>query len=257
MKKFVVLLLVFIICCTASAQQISFHGRVIDGINFMPIEGANIYNSSTKKFVFSNEEGYFSINCKINDTIILSRSIYRQVIVVMDENLISKKQEDFFLYYKAVLLREVNVISLNPTYEGFKRDLAKIEIPEIYKTISGTEITEQDKANAEYNKGPNVLRNTAIAHPISFLYETFSRKCKMKRLYNEMVQYEDRLDELPLKYNKQIVKDITNLPDEEILDFMMYCHFSYYDLVRWTPTQVINAIQDKYINYEYQKVKKN
>ncbi|MCQ2270886.1 MAG: carboxypeptidase-like regulatory domain-containing protein [Bacteroidales bacterium] len=257
MKKLIALLLLFMLSYGAFSQQIAFHGRVIDGINFMPIDGANIYNSSTKKFVFSDKDGYFTINCKKNDTIILSRSIYRQVIVVMDDILINKKQEDFFLYYKAVLLREVSVISLNPTYEGFKRDLAKIEIPEIYKTISGTEITEQDKANAEYNKGPNVFRNTPIAHPISFLYETFSRKCKMKRLYNEMVQYEDRLDEVPLKYNKQIVKDITNLPDDEILNFMMYCHFSYYDLVRWSPTQVINAIQDKYINYEYQKIKKN
>jgi hypothetical protein len=36
---------------------------------------------------------------------------------------------------------------------------------------------------------------------------------------------------------------------------MMYCHFSYYDLIRWTPMQIINAIKDKYINYEYEKMK--
>ena len=177
------------------------------------------------------------------------------MIVVLDEELIRKKREDFLLYYKAILLKEVSVISLNPTYEGFKRDLAKIEIPEIYQKIPGVEVTEQDIANAEYGKGPNVFRNTAVAHPISFLYETFSKKAKMKRLYNEMVMYEDRIDELPLKYNKEIVKDLTGLPDEEILTFMMYCHFSYYDLIRWTPMQIINAIKDKYINYEYEKMK--
>lgn len=256
MKKALLFLLLIIGCVTATAQQESFRGRVIDGINFIPIEGANIYNSSNKKFVFSDAEGNFIIHCKENDTIIISKSIYRQVIVIMDKNLMKKGHEEFFLYYKAVLLKEVNVISLNPTYEGFKRDLAKIEIPEVYQKISGAELSAQDKANAEYNKGPNVFRNTAVAHPISFLYETFSRKAKMKRLYYEMLQYEDRLDELPLKYNKQIIQDVTHLPDEEVLDFMMYCHFSYYDLVRWTPTQIINAINDKYINYEYEKLKK-
>lgn len=256
MKKLLLILLLSCAFFALKAQGHKFTGKVYDGINFYPIEGANIYNVSKKSFVFSDEEGNFTIECKQNDTLVISKSIYRQMIVVMNEDLIRKGREDFLLYYKAILLKEVSVISLNPTYEGFKRDLAKIEIPDIYKHIPGTETSDWDKANAEYGRDPNVFRNTAIAHPISFLYETFSRKAKMKRLYNEMVQYEDRLDELPLKYNKEIVKDITGLPDEEILTFMMYCHFSYYDLVRWTPMQIINAIKDKYINYEYEKLKK-
>ena len=255
MKKLILTILTLCIFFAVEAQQKEFTGKVYDGINFYPVEGANIYNVTQKRFVFSDNDGFFAISAKLNDTLIISKSIYRQLIVVLDEKLINKKSEDFLLYYKAILLKEVNVISLNPTYEGFKRDLAKIEIPEIYQKIPGVEITEQDKANAEYGKDPNVFRNTPIAHPISYLYEAFSRKAKMKRLYNEMLQYEDRLDELPLKYNKEIVKDITGLPDEEILTFMMYCHFSYYDLVRWTPMQIINAIKDKYINYEYEKLK--
>ena len=119
MKKLIALLLLFMLSYGAFSQQIAFHGRVIDGINFMPIDGANIYNSSTKKFVFSDKDGYFTINCKKNDTIILSRSIYRQVIVVMDDILINKKQEDFFLYYKAVLLREVSVIAFSKIFLFF------------------------------------------------------------------------------------------------------------------------------------------
>lgn len=255
MKKLALFAFLTSMICLSFAQQSNFSGKIYDGINFYPIEGANIYNATRKNFVFSDEEGNFNIACHLHDTLIISKSIYRQLIVVLDEELMKKKREDFLLYYKAILLKEVSVISLNPTYEGFKRDLAKIEIPEIYQRIPGVELTEEDKANAEYDKGPNVFRNTAIAHPISFLYETFSKKAKMKRLYNEMVQYEDRLDELPLKYNKEIVKDLTGLPDDEILTFMMYCHFSYYDLVRWTPMQIINAIKDKYINYEYEKMK--
>lgn len=252
MLTLLLLCMIFIV----HAQKRNFSGKVYDGINFFPVEGANIYNATTNDFVFTDDNGYFRIACELNDTLIISKSIYRQMIVVLTDELMKKNSEDFLLYYKAILLKEVNVLSLNPTYEGFKRDLAKIEIPEIYKRISGTELSEQDKANAEYKKEPNVFRNTPIAHPITALYEAFSRKAKMKRLYYEMMQYEDRLDELPLKYNKEVVKDITGLPDDEILNFMMYCHFSYYDLIRWTPTQIINSIKDKYINYEYEKLKK-
>ena len=256
MKKTMFTLVLMCTIFIGHSQNKNFSGKVYDGINFFPVEGANIYNASTNKFVFTDDNGYFNIACELNDTLIISKSIYRQMIVVLTDELMKKNSEDFLLYYKAILLKEVNVLSLNPTYEGFKRDLAKIEIPEIYKHISGTELSEQDKANAEYKKEPNVFRNTPIAHPITALYEAFSRKAKMKRLYYEMMQYEDRLDELPLKYNKEVVKDITGLPDNEILNFMMYCHFSYYDLIRWTPIQIINAIKDKYINYEYEKLKR-
>lgn len=238
------------------AQSRKFEGKVFDGINFIPVEGASIYNTCNKTFVFSDSEGAFTISCKLNDTIIISKSIYRQIIVILDEKMMLKGREDFLLYYKAVLLREVNVIALNPTYEGFKRDLSKIEIPDIYKKIQGTEISDMDKANADYGKGPDLFKYApAVAHPISYLYEKYSRKAKNKRLYYEMLQYEDRLDEVPLKYNKQVVMQLTGLPEEEVLDFMMYCHFSYYDLVRWTPEQVSEYIQHKFINYQYEKLK--
>ncbi len=258
MKKTVFfIVLLSLVSLTVFAQNKKFEGKVFDGINFMPVEGASIYNTCKRTFVFTKEDGSFSIDCKINDTLIISKSIYRQIIVVLDEKMILKGREDFLLYYKAILLREVNVIALNPTYEGFKRDLSKIEIPDAYKRIKGTEISDVDKANAYYGSGPNLFKYAPeIAHPISYLYSKYNRKCKNKRLYYEMMQYEDRLDEVPLKYNKQLVMDLTGLPEEEVLNFMMYCHFSYYDLVRWSPVQVSENIKQKYFSYEYEKLNK-
>lgn len=259
MKKFLFLFIIFLCCSVICAQRNSFKGRVFDGITFYPVEEANIFNVSRSAYTFSDKDGNFEISCKLGDTIILSKSIYRQLIVVMDAQLMDRGSEDFFLYYKAILLKEVNVISLNPTYEGFKRDMAKIELPDAYKKIKGTEISDMDKANAEYKiVGPNMLKYAGnVAHPITALYNAFSKKAKMQRLYYEMLQYEDILDEVPLKYNKDIVRQETGLPEEEIMSFMMFCHFSYYDLVRWTPTQIINYIHEKYTDYEYYKLNKS
>ena len=261
MKKFIFIFLLILGTGSLSlySQHIDFKGKIYDGIYFFPIEGVNIYNASNSSYQFTDKEGSFEIACNAGDTLIISKSIYRQLIVVMDQNLVSRKHEDFFLYYKAILLKEFNVIALNPSYEGFKRDLSKIEIPEIYKTIKGTEISDMDKANAEYkNSGPNLLKYAgAAAHPISALYSAFSKKEKIKRLYYEMMQYEDQIDQVPLKYNKEIVRDETNLPEEEIMDFMMFCHFSYYDLIRWTPMQIIQRIHEKHSDYLYYKLENN
>ena len=55
-----------------------------------------------------------------------------------------------------------------------------MKLPDIYKNLDGIEITEQDKINAEYStKGPNLLRNTALSSPITYLYNSFSKKAKI------------------------------------------------------------------------------
>jgi hypothetical protein len=76
----------------------------------------------------------------------------------------------------------------------------------------------------------------------------------MKQLYNEMVQYEDEIDKLEAKYNRELVRELTGLNDDNLMEFMVFCRFSYYDLIRWTPEQIITKIKDKFDEYEYYKV---
>lgn len=51
MKKLIALLLLFMLSYEAFSQQIAFHGRVIDGINFMPID-VQIYIILPQKNLF-------------------------------------------------------------------------------------------------------------------------------------------------------------------------------------------------------------
>ena len=81
----------------------------------------------------------------------------------------------------------------------------------------------------------------------------FSRKAKMQRLYNELVENQDEIDQLQMKYNRELVHQITGLEGDELMEFMVFCRFSYYDLIRWTPQQVIINIKNKYIEYQYYK----
>jgi len=37
------------------------------------------------------------------------------------------------------------------------------------------------------------------------------------------------------------------------LDFMMYCRFGYYDIVRWSDREIIRQIETKYYDYAYFK----
>lgn len=254
MKKLFFLLFATMFFASYLAAQPVFTAKIYDGINFLPINGANIYNISNGKFAFSDKNGFFSVFAFENDTLVISKSIYRQQIVVLNKDVYSSKNEVFFLYCRAVVLREVKVYGLNPNYEVFKRDVVTMDLPDVYEK-GVYKPTKMDIQNAEYkNTAPNILRNTAIAHPITALYEAFSPRAKMHRLYNELVEYQDELDNVQSKFNRELVSEITGLKGDELMEFMVYCHFSYYELIRSSHEQIINKIRSKFIEYEYFKV---
>lgn len=250
-------LIVGILCCLSVvfAQQKKYSARVFDGITFQPLAGASIYNSNTQKFAFTDKSGRFEIELSLNDTLIISKSIYRQHVAVIDKKLFYGV-EDFFLYYKATMLKEVTIIGINPSYEGFKKDIVTLELPEYYKRAEDLQLSEWQKANATYKDGGNILSlgGGITMSPISYLYDKFSHKGKMGRLYNEMLDYEDEMERIQQKYNRDIVSQLTGLQDDELIDFMMYCRFNYYDLVRWSDEQIREKIRANYFNYQYDKI---
>lgn len=239
----------------AYSQQKQYAGRVFDGITFQPLSGASVYNVNTKKFAFTDKEGKFVIQISKNDTLVISKSIYRQLVVGINDKLYLG-MEDFFLYYKATMLKEVNIIAINPSYEGFKKDIVTLELPEYYKRVEETKLSEFQKANATYEPNGNLLSlgGQMLSSPITFLYDKYSRKSKMNRLYNEMVANEEETERIQDKYNREIVQKITGLEGDELVDFMMYCRFSYYDLVRMDDETIRSTIKAKFITYEYDRI---
>jgi len=250
-------LIVGILCCLSAvfAQQKKYSARVFDGITYQPLSGASVYNMNTQKFAFTDKNGRFTIELSLNDTLIISKSTYRQHVAVIDQKLFYGF-EDFFLYYKATMLKEVTIIGINPSYEGFKKDIVTLELPDYYKRMEETQLSEWQKANAAFKPDGNILSlgGKVTLSPISFLYDKYSHKGKMGRLYNEMLDYEDEMERIQQKYNRELVSEITGLQGDELLNFMMYCRFNYYDLVRWSDAQIREKIRSNYFNYQYDKI---
>ncbi len=237
------------------AQQKKYAARVFDGITYQPLSGASIYNVSTKKFAFTDKNGRFEIDLSLNDTLIISKSTYRQLVTVIDQKLFYGF-EDFFLYYKATMLKEVTIIGINPSYEGFKKDIVTLKLPDYYKRAEDVHLSEMQKANAAYQSSGNILSlgGKVTLSPISFLYDKYNKHAKINRLYNEMLSYGDEVERIQQKYNRELVSELTGLEGEELLNFMMYCRFSYYDLVRWSDEQIREKIRSNYFNYQYDKI---
>lgn len=256
MKKYLFLILIFVFSMgSIFAQRRIITGNIFDGLSFYPIEGANVYNFSTKKYSFSDIKGNFSVEVQLNDTLIFSKSIFRQVLVIVNQDNITRGNIEIPLYYKAIILKEVTVYSITTDYNQFVKDVVSTPLPEIYKYVEGAKLTEMDLMNIQYAKGPpNVLAGTPLGSPITYLYEKYNKKYKNIQLAKELNELQDEVDHVPTKYNRELVSEITGLKGDELLKFMMYCRFSYYDIIRMTPEQIINTVRKKFSEYEYYKI---
>jgi hypothetical protein len=256
MKKTVFFFLFFPIFLF-SQERIVLVGNVFDGVTFFPIKEANIYNFSSKKYSFTNKDGNFEIFAREGDTIIVSKPIYKQELMVITQEQLKKEKIEISLFYKVIVLKEVFVYALPSTYEGFKKDFMNTNFSDYFRGIEGTTLSDLDRM--QYSPSSGLLDlipgkvGQAVRSPISFLYETFSRKAKMGRLYQELVDNQEEVDKLPLKYNRALITSLTGLEGDELLDFMTYCKFSYYDLIRWSPEYIISQVKKKFGDYEFYK----
>lgn len=253
MKQRFVFWVVILMLQSGAAQKV-LQGRVYDAATSYPIRGANVYNMRTNQHIFTDADGIFRIQVRVGDSLVVTSSRHRQVLEVVNNMTADRGRKDFFLSAKSFMLPGVKVIGLNPTYEGFKRDIARSQLPDSYKNLEDVHLTKEDRQNATYSEeAPNVLKNTALGSPITFLYNIFNKRMKTRRLYYEMEGYGDEVQQVPLKYNKELVAQITGLEEPYLMEFMVFCRFSYYDLVRWSREEIAAAIRYKFDEYQYYK----
>ena len=254
MKKWTLLLLLLMLYGVGMAQTKKLVGTVYNSSGIVPIVGCQVHNISTGDYVFGDDNGRFIMSVSVNDSLVISHSGYSQSLVVIDNRDYSRGRKDIILYHKAFMLPNFTCYGLNPSYEGFKRDVATVKLPDSYKNIDDVHLTKEERRNATYTEeAPNILKNTKLASPITWLYSTFNKKEKMRRLYYEMEGYGEEVQQVQLKYNRELVSEITGLQEPELLDFMVYCHFSYYDLIRWSREKIIDEVRTKFFEYQYFK----
>lgn len=146
------------------------------------------------------------------------------------------------------MLKNFTVYAMKP-YPLFVKDLAKKTPKE--KVEIDVNLSEEEKAQySKKSESGNLLANTPLASPITFLYEKFSRKAKLDKTYQEMVKNQDEVIRLSQKYNRDIVQRITNLQGTELDEFMLYCAFSYYTLAISSEVEIEKMISKKFIEYK-------
>jgi hypothetical protein len=229
-------------------ERTLFRGKVVDFVTYHPLSNTCIHNLSSGLMTFSSPSGDFAMLINNTDTIAISRVGYDMEMFIINDSLYDSKQRiTFRLIMRSLMLKEVTIYAMKP-YPMFIQDLVKAT-PHQKVEIPGVEISAAEKAHYDINKG-NLLRGTPLASPITFLYDRFSHKGKMNRMYANLLENQEEVIRLSQKYNPEIVHRITKFEGERLEDFMLYCSFTYYTLVTSTDLQIEKMIADKYVQYK-------
>ncbi|MBO7464953.1 MAG: hypothetical protein J6T56_03770 [Bacteroidales bacterium] len=235
MRKTVITLLLLLCVTLLNAQKHwVFKGSIADLGQGQPLENVCIHNLSTGSATFSNGKGEFAILIKGNDTLLFTHVGYEMKNLIISDTLRQEKNRyKINMVMKSILLKGTTVYALKP-YPIFLEDVAKTA----NAVEDGITLTKNQKADATASTSTYLYQG----HPVSFLYETFSRRAKMDRLHAYLVNHEDEVRRLTAKYNPEIVSRLSGLEGADLEDFMCYCSFSYYTLIKANDDEIANMI---------------
>ena len=221
------LFVILLFCCLpllSRAQQQEF---TVNGIVFVKntsdrIAQATATNTRTQVIMMTDELGNFNIKAAKGDTLLFNKKGYGQ------QTLVINRSEDVVIYMQGIVV-----------------------LPQV--TINGGQSTKQqqnDVIDAYRSKGlyfdgkpPWWIFNPINGSPLTGLYELFSRDAKNERHFIKISKEESEAIEVNRRYTPKLVKQVTALPDTDVVKFMQQYTPSYEDLKTWNDYDLIKHIK--------------
>jgi hypothetical protein len=233
--------------------KIRVDGFVTD-VHGRPLAYVNIVNYKGRTGTASDENGSFRIFANEGDTILFRYMGFENArLTIPDE---TKPIYPIHIYLKEDTLQLTGVTIYNRPRNLTELRQAvlnqKVEKPIIADLNLNAKITDLPPAGPRQTlpgMGDPGLTYT-ISGPITMLYNTFSRRGKSLKKYEELTG-KDRVQAIiDKKYNPQIVKSITGFTsDEEIQAFIKYCNLSSDFLLNASEYEILCSVKDCLASY--------
>lgn len=232
-NRFILLSILLFACGVSMAQDdpyIKVKGKVYDPKDAGSQFNLMVLNQTELHGIFGEKDGSFIINCRKNDSLSINVVGYKTVGISFRDSV--KKD----IYTIKIPLQQIEY-ELKPVSVFTKRDLNAIQ---------------EDIQKLGYNEKDYVTSGVdAIQSPITFLYQTFSKRERSRRKVAEL-ENEDRKRELLKElFRRYIDADIIYLNDEEFDDFIDFCRVPEDFMKRSTQYEFCVYIKARY--YEYRR----
>lgn len=218
---------------------IRLKGRLVSMGDSMAIPYANIVYTRNRTGTSSNAGGYFSFEMLNTDSLNVTAMGFKPKAIRVPRNYSEAEVLTVYMQPVVYALREVEV-----TGDKNRPNLDGVPIGK------STQIPVELRGDA-FNEKPPVL--AAIFNPLSYWQYYLSKKEKQKRDVREALALERNWEMHSKNYNKEIVKMLTGLNDEEADEFMVWFNAQYVLPYTSTEYQVRASVREYFEIYKKEK----
>lgn len=191
-------------------------GEIIDSESKEPVPYVHIINTSTHEGTASNTEGRFWIKINPKDTLLFSAIGFETYQFVINDHLESNRLLLTIELSESTLELETVKVFAYRDEQALKQAILNTKVPlqEAKKTI---------ELPGFYYGPKKEWKNKVYNSPLTAIANVFSKEVKeQKKLATVQKEYDVFL-QTRAKYNEEVVKKITGLPDDRVEDFMKFC----------------------------------
>lgn len=231
MKLTTFLLLFSFLVSAAFAQDgmIRIKGTVYDPSNKGSIPNLMIVNKRTQQGYFGTNSGYFELDVKRTDTLIIAATGFQTIKIFLKDSILDSSKNI------SIALKKLE-ITLKPVEIFTKRDLEEIQ---------------KDIETLGYEKEDYMLQGADVLEsPITALYQAFSRRERNKRLVAEMRNNDRRRELLKELFRKYVDNDIITLDNADFDDFVDFSNVSENFMKTSTQYEFIMYIKKRFEVYQ-------
>ncbi|MDD4820644.1 MAG: carboxypeptidase-like regulatory domain-containing protein [Flavobacteriales bacterium] len=226
------LMLLFTCSFSSSAQQRvqTVRGRVVDLYTKKPMENAHIINMATLHGATTDENGFFSISAVQNDSLYISFVGYKSLNVVVSLNMFKREYTSFYVTQDNSELAEVD-IRAHHLSGILEVDIKTLDPAFENKVITMYNVKKSNQIDERATK-PTPL------NPVEFISGFFSADKKLKKMKDENEVSKMLAD----RYDRDFLKKMLNLSQEEIDQLLIYCRQDPKWALKASDLDLINAL---------------
>lgn len=226
-------------------------GKVLDDSTNKSVPNVNIYNESKRDWNSANVNGYFNIWVDIGDTLLFSAVGYLYEVIIINDTLVNK---EIIIKLKPTNyeIREVTVRSIK-RYSIFKQDVLNLKLQQTKLDSVSNEINTLNKKivfKSDEERKIKEIFNREKGTLFEITYPLVSKQAREKKKLKKVYKLNKQQDLINKKFNYDIVKIYTNLNDNKITEFMIFCAFSEEFIINASEYEIGEKILEKLNEYK-------
>lgn len=236
MRYFTVFLFVFVISFSAWSQSTQVKGRILNELSLLPLDDVNIINITTVKGTISKQDGSFSIDAKLNDSIHFSSPGYLPIKLKVTNDWLSNNELNIYMSEQSNQLAEIFIKKYELT--------GVLEVDT--KLIA---LNEQLEINWHRQQAP--IYNIAFGSyfsPVDAVYNLFKGKTKELKKLEEIKEDQNMIALMQTRYDREIVCGLLNITQEDIITTLKNCNQTDRFIYTATDFQIYQALNECYEN---------